>query len=288
MLNELKSNLQELDGTPALIDISGVTSLSPLSALPVARRIASLVDSGARVTGEEKLASGLAAAARAIAFPHGIATRQEFEKSGETLIPISRVRVRDPRGNNPDSITVGNMLDRYSVMLRTHLSPETQHTSTIIEAISYFLSELAANVEDHADAEEFWLLAQYEKEKEILDICLLDCGVGIPATLKSAGIQFVDDGEAVLKAMQGWSSKNIDGLRGAQRGTGLKTTIRLITRSPLRGEFLLLSQRGGHWLSADGRSNQFRLNGWGWDGTIAWIRIRKPATPFKWFEYIET
>lgn len=70
------------------------------------------------------------------------------------------------------------------------------------------------------------------------DFIIADNGISIRNSFKNAGYPFENDCDALIKAVNGLSTKNDLGY--IERGTGLNNTINIIVNG-INGEFLLIS-----------------------------------------------
>jgi anti-sigma regulatory factor (Ser/Thr protein kinase) len=159
------------------------------------------------------------------------------------------------------------------------LLEQTACKRNLSNALSYALDEMFDNIWEHSKTEYGWFLAQYYRTKEYADICFLDNGITIKGTYDNKGIKTRNDARAIELALSGKSTKKED------RGLGLWTTEKLVTESPLKGEFLVLSGKGGYYKNK-GRKILFNLSCY-WQGTIILLRINKTREKIDYTQYIE-
>lgn len=70
----------------------------------------------------------------------------------------------------------------------------------------------------------------------------MDNGISIPGSLKEFNIPFKNDCDAIIKAINGESTKT-DPVGYVERGTGLNSVINIVTRGA-RGSVLIASGKG--------------------------------------------
>ena len=94
----------------------------------------------------------------------------------------------------------------------------------------HLFTELTNNIYNHTPFEEElashgYTYAQEYPFKKILDLCVMDDGLGIPGRFQKSGIEFEDDCHAIELAISNHSTASEDRV---ERGNGLWSTLRLV------------------------------------------------------------
>ena len=275
-IRELVKNLAILKNVSQkeIIDLSEIRWVTPLSILPVALLIARWQKRGIKVNlpTDPSINSYL----NTILFPKGT-DQPEVIPMGESYFPIVRISTE---GKEFLSGVIDKTIGKYQELLSSLLVSQI-YKKDITQALGWFIMEMAANVQDHAFAREFWLLSQYWQKSGEVEICLLDDGIGFSGSYNKAKIPIKDDIEAIDKAVKGISSKKDVG-----QGYGINRSIYLITESDLKGEFLIISGNAGYYKKHRQLPNLFKLGGIGWRGVVIMVKVQKPYSPINIYEYI--
>lgn len=142
---------------------------------------------------------------------------------GTTYIRISRIT-----DSNADSIA-----SKITGMVGTNLNSESR------EALNYSIDELLANVIEHSQYKNSFIMLQNYPSLHTLEFSIMDDGISIPVNFRNHGISFENDCESLEKAIQGVSTKDENG----ERGFGLHSVFEVMTRG-LQGEGIIVSGRG--------------------------------------------
>jgi hypothetical protein len=141
-----------------------------------------------------------------------------------------------------------------------------------LRTIYHLLTEMINNVMDHSRSDNAYTYAQKYPRVGIIDIAFYDDGISIPTSYEEANFDFDNDCDAIDKALNGVSTKEIEG--GDPRGLGINTTAQLILKG--NGGSILIASRGGLLYHNGNRKRYKRLNRENWlNGTLVSIRIRK-------------
>ena len=105
--------------------------------------------------------------------------------------------------------------------------------------LQYFIGELITNIYEHSSFSTAYVMAQRYLKRGFIEFCIIDNGISIPKSYEAAGIALENDKAALDYALEGKSTKNIEG-----RGHGLRSSISLLT-SGMNGACLIISRRGG-------------------------------------------
>jgi len=147
-------------------------------------------------------------------------------------------------------------------------------------AFKYLLWELIANIYEHSNFKNAYVMAQRYEKKGFVEVCLLDNGIGIQASYKKIGIS-ISDIAAINNAIQGLSSKSL-----SERGYGISSNLRIFTMG-LKGEVLIVSGIAAASI-IEGNATFFKLKEQqGFKGTLVSIRIPYPAKEVNIYEFID-
>lgn len=105
-----------------------------------------------------------------------------------------------------------------------HLAMRTVYEAGVLDGIGWSLNEIADNVLNHAGGSAGWLQVNTHPRKGEVDIAVVDCGLGIPRTLKPTHPSLRDDREAVMHAVQ----KGITRDKAVGQGNGLAGTLAIV------------------------------------------------------------
>lgn len=147
-------------------------------------------------------------------------------------------------------------IERISMKLASVLV--RQDSGPLYETLSYSLREIFRNVIEHSEAVAIWYAAQYWPEKGWAELCVLDEGVGIKASLeRNPHLTITSD----IDALKGALLPGISGVaykggpkqhKGiwANSGYGLFMTSQLCQRG---GSFVITSGQGGFLMRSEGQ-----------------------------------
>ncbi|MBO4516048.1 hypothetical protein J5751_01085 [bacterium] len=109
------------------------------------------------------------------------------------------------------------------------------------QALKYIFYELINNVYDHSKFDNGFVIGQNYPRTNNNDFCFMDNGISIPGSFKNYGFTFKNDCEAIIKAVNGLSTKH--GKEFIGRGTGLNTVINIVTQGA-NGNVIIASGTG--------------------------------------------
>ena len=138
--------------------------------------------------------------------------------------------------NNIDSIRKINKSNDNSEEISNEIIDELKLNKNNINTLKFIFHELIANVYDHSKFENAYVMGKLDNN--YYEFSFLDDGITIPASLKKLNTPIKNDCDAIIKAINGLSSKNELGY--VERGTGLNNTINIVT-SGSNGEVLIVS-----------------------------------------------
>ena len=149
-------------------------------------------------------------------------------------------------------------------------------------AFMFLLDEMINNVYQHSDFTNAGVLAQRYVNKNFVEVSFFDDGISIPGSFEKHDIAFETDEEALVKAINGTSTKN---RLGEERGFGLNTTTKMYTEGG-EGEFLLVS-RNAILYKKKGKSEKLynMSNVYELKGTLISVRLPYPAAKIDVLSY---
>jgi hypothetical protein len=148
----------------------------------------------------------------------------------KTFIPIISFKTGS---STSSTFTRENILSSISGLLKNQL----KFSETERQPLSYFIDELTNNINDHSDAEEGFVFAQFYPASNYLDLCICDAGKGIyQSFLDNPKFNPVNEIEAIQLALSGNSTKD----RAEARGFGISTTRNMLVNG-LKGKLFLWS-----------------------------------------------
>lgn len=254
-----------------IIDLSEMRWISPLSILPVASLLFELQAKGGELSVIKPNNLNTKSYLRTIKFFEGAHTIDYLERH-RSYIPIVSLP------NKPTEVKNREQVEAY---LKDILLEKINCKRNLSNTVGYALAEMFGNIWEHSKTKYGWFLAQYYKSKNYVDICFLDNGISIRGSYTRKEIKTTSDAGAIKLALKGKSTK----VPEIERGYGLWTTRRLITESLLKGEFLILSGRGGYYKSRE-KELLFNLKCY-WKGTIVLLRINRTKRKIDYTRYIE-
>ncbi|WP_405306291.1 ATP-binding protein [Methanobrevibacter sp.] len=135
------------------------------------------------------------------------------------------------------------------------------------QSVYFLLYEILINVYKHSKFHNAYLQIIIHN-KENIDICIFDNGIGIPGSFKEASMESDNDCEAIYDAING---KTTDKEKFVIHGMGLNTTSRLTTLG-FDGEVLIASGSGVCEITKEGAKPY--LNSHEITGTFVILRIK--------------
>ena len=187
---------------------------------------------------------------------HDLATDVVEHDQSDHLVELARIE------NEDDAARLARLVDRK-------VRP---HDPQLARALHGSIGEIGANVPDHADTVGF-MAAQTLRRRRVLVVAVADAGPGLLATLAARGA--ADHEQAIELA----TTPAVSQFDDPSRGTGLPTTLRLITG--VGGSVYLAS--GDRSIRHHARTRRFgavRGTDFAYPGTIVEVRIpldRRPA-----------
>jgi len=279
LLDFIKQTKPVGNGDRITIDMSAVNFSFPLLILPISGLNKLLRQRGIQVdfTPMPKNNEYL----NAIKFPFDLSSNPVnswndslAQYRSKTYLPICSIPTRNDEMRE-------NILTTFGKILVNQLNISGQLHSAII----YIISEIFDNIVEHADVAEGWIMAQNYPNKQFLDVCILDTGIGVLGSYKKAGIhEITSDEKALQVAINGLSTKSME----ETRGFGITTSRKMLVRG-LKGKFLLFSGSAFYISTYEQEDTITALDeSYRWEGTVALLRIpKKIPEGFNYWNFVE-
>ncbi|MFH1310791.1 MAG: ATP-binding protein [Nanoarchaeota archaeon] len=195
-----------------------------------------------------------------IGFPLGC------EVEGESFLPINHFSNKD---------NVNEQISKISKHIRNKVDKNFGFS------VNYLLAELSDNIEQHSQFTQASIMTQYYSDKKYIDVGIFDNGITIPSLFEKKGVQFLDDCDAIKKAIEGVSTKEEQG-----RGFGLRTSKNLVLEG-LNGEMYILSRKGALVLNPKDKEKSQELMKKALKGTLIYMRFSAPKKGLNIIKYVE-
>lgn len=155
------------------------------------------------------------------------------------------------------------------------------------QAMSYFISELVCNVEQHAGVEHGFGLVHYDAKSNRLLVGIADGGISIYGSYVRAQKYLTEvgdsDAQALYLAQNGYSTKNLP--NAENRGYGISSNSRMIVDG-LEGTFTILSGNALFYHSVEGKRIFALPEDFVWPGTLVLADIPIENKKFNLYDYI--
>lgn len=174
---------------------------------------------------------------------------------------------------------VGGRIEFIAQELATKLTRE--YRGNLYSTVAYSFREILRNVAEHSHADEFGYCAQYWPSKNLVEIAIIDTGIGLRQSLQDNPHLSIDtDREAILHAlMPGISGKAYQGAEideddeWANSGYGLYMNYRLCNEG---GDFFICSGDLGLYRRKDEDNRYIDTN---YRGTVLRLRLKMDEIP---------
>jgi len=150
-----------------------------------------------------------------------------------------------------------------------------------INAFKYLVGELVTNIYEHSHFHHAYVMAQRYPSKGFVEVCFFDDGATIPGSLSIAGLNFANDVESIVMAVNGLSSKKSDG-----RGYGLQSNVRICSEG-LNANICMVSRGGLLHIDKNGPKGYNLRDEYKLSGTVISIRLPYPAKEVDISEYLQ-
>lgn len=210
----------------------------------------------------------------------GIKHGKGFEENygNQRYLPITRLGIKSLREQGVANLErIQEVIVTKSNLMANVLS---QGNASYKKWLSYALTEIMRNIPEHSHAEDIWYCAQYWPSYDLVELAILDEGIGIKESLLSnaAYSELINTDEEALKyALSPGISRtfvpggnNISTDEWANSGYGLYMVSR--TCAALGGSFIIIS--GDSAMKVDQKGVKEYSNNCHLQGTAIQIRVR--------------
>lgn len=267
-IHEIIRNLAELETAKlegaSEVELSEVKFVTPLSILPLA---VYANDNKIRIDCTDNKNSDPCSYLETIGFQEGVT---ELNRSGKRYLPITKL---PPREDN-------NLLGEYEDIILSQAN--TVEGMWFKTSLKYLTSELVNNVNEHANIDHYWLLAQYyEHPHKTCEIVMADCGIGYKNSYKGTEFEVKTDAEAIENALEGRSSKSARS-KVRERGKGIPSIANMFVNG-FGGKLIIMSGKSIIYYKPN-EKKELQLDSC-WKGALVGINFNlKPIEPLKFVD----
>ncbi|PHR58140.1 MAG: hypothetical protein COA44_04355 [Arcobacter sp.] len=166
-------------------------------------------------------------------------------KGSSTYIPLTILEVSEiQREADLQGVNIGDILEDKSKLIAQILTREKR--GDLVDTLTFSMREIMRNIVEHSESEIIEYCAQYWPTKNLVEVAILDTGIGIQKGLsKNPYLDINSERDALLLALQpGISGKMYKGIPERKNdawqnsGYGLYMTNRICRNG---GDFLIIS-----------------------------------------------
>lgn len=149
-------------------------------------------------------------------------------QGNENFIPITKIDVQDLREEARKNVE--HIIETTEKKAESMAEVLARGETKLIEYLTYSIREIMRNIVEHSEAKSIWISGQYWPTKDIVEIAIIDEGVGIQSSLRNNPyLSIKNDEDALLLSVEpGISGKAFGKMRGqddwANSGYGLYMT----------------------------------------------------------------
>ena len=184
---------------------------------------------------------------------------------------IERIEDKNYLKKNSDKIKklkyykIGDFIN-VSHKIESYLSELTDEISKILpenidsQGMDFLLYEILINIYKHSKFENAYIQFDIKNNEKIIEIYIIDDGIGIPGSFRETSFDYDNDNEAIFDAING---KTTDKEKYNLHGRGLNSSARITTLG-FDGEMLIASGRGICIINKNGAktcNNEKKVNG---------------------------
>lgn len=175
----------------------------------------------------------------------------------ENYLPITILRVEDLEKQAAEQYhSIGKIIEKYAIQLACLLAH--QQYGDLVDTLSYSFQEIIRNVVEHSKSDILVYCAQYWPSEKLVEIALIDNGVGIRSTLSNnPHLNIENDAKSLSMALTpGVSGKMYKGKKSnphdfwENAGMGLYLTSRICSNSE---NFFISSGNAGALINSKGK-----------------------------------
>ena len=138
-----------------------------------------------------------------------------------------------------DFLNVSDEIEDYLSQLTDEISGMLPKNIDI-QSIDFLLYEILTNIYKHSKFKNAYVQFDIRNNEEIIEIYIIDDGIGIPGSFKDASFNYKQDSKAIYDAING---KTTDKEKYNLHGRGLNSSARITTLG-FDGEMLISSGKG--------------------------------------------
>jgi len=209
-----------------ILDFSEVSWIPPCCVIVVSNKVLELRQKGIEFDWIPSRNDKVTLHMKKLGFPLG------SDVDGGSYVPITHV-LKDSSDRKKLGREISNLLNKIIKKIPSN-----------INGVSYVLSELSDNIEDHSEYSCASIMAQYFPRKKEVEIIIFDDGLTIPGVFSKNKVKFSSDSDSVEKALSGKVSTPKIGKQERGRGYGLRT-CRSLSIEDFKGEIYVFSRKGG-------------------------------------------
>jgi hypothetical protein len=184
-------------------------------------------------------------------------------KGSDTYLPITILSIRElQKEASQKTVHTGQLLENHALQLARLLTREDK--SDLIDTLTYTLREIMRNAVEHSESDNFQYCGQYWPNRNMVQIAILDSGIGVRESLsKNPSFRIFSDEQALrLSILPGISGKPLNHKieeynDWENSGYGLYLTKRLCTKG---GSFFICSGNKGQYSKANENEKYLSTN----------------------------
>lgn len=175
--------------------------------------------------------------------------------------------------------------DKLEQVVQNIIKAQTNYGRELQSPLSYILSEIVCNINQHSRAKNGYIFCQYLRKERTLNLCIADNGdniFGSYVRTRTLLDKVTDEAIALQYANNGYSTKGLP-----ERGYGLKTSRDMLVNG-LGGAYFMLSGSAFYRHMRDSEGAVLLPQSIVWNGTIVLLRIPIDVpTDFNFYNYLE-
>lgn len=175
--------------------------------------------------------------------------------------------------------------DRLEQIVQRIIRAQTHYGTALQAPLSYLLSEIVCNINQHSRARDGYIFCQYLKKERALCLCIADNGnnvFGSYIRTRTMLDRVTDEAIALQYANNGYSTKGLP-----ERGYGLRTSRDMLVNG-LGGDYFMLSGSAFYRHTRSSEGAVLLPSTIVWDGTIVLLRIPIDVPQgFSLYNYLE-
>jgi len=249
------------------LDFSGVSWMPPCCILLISNKVLELRQKRIEFEWIPSKKDKVTEHMKKLGFPLGT------KVDGGSYVPITHVL-----RNNSDGKKLGKEINNL-------INKIIEKIPNNINGVSYILSELSDNIEDHSEYKCASIMAQYFPTKKEVEIIVFDDGLTIPGVFSKNSINFINDSESIKRAVSGEISTPKIAQKEIGRGYGLKT-CKALSIEDFKGELYVFSKKGLVIFRHNQKNILENIKN-PLNGTLICVRIKLPKEEIPFYNKVE-